>query len=62
MKTLTLATLHNRVTSRQPTLAVPSRRNPMPQGGIAGTSSLTSSRKAAGVPTLAVRSRNNIMA
>jgi hypothetical protein len=58
----TIATLHNHVTTHTRTLAVSSRRTPMPQAANAGTSSLTSSRKAAGPQTLAVRSRNNIMA
>lgn len=58
---MTLNQLHPKPSVYQRTIAVLSRKTPMPQAPNAGTSSLTPSRRAAGVPTLAVRSRNNIM-
>jgi hypothetical protein len=58
---MTLNQLHPKPDVYQRTLAVTNPRTVMAQATNAGANSLNPSRRASGVPTLAVRSRNNIM-
>jgi hypothetical protein len=53
--------LHPKPDRYEKTVAITNPKSPMAQATNAGANSLNPSRRAAGVPTLAVKARNNIM-